>query len=46
MSQILNLIKLGSVGAKLFHANGKTEGRTDGRTDGRTEGHHEANSHF
>jgi len=30
--QIWNFMKIRPVGAKLFHADGRTDGRTDGQT--------------
>jgi hypothetical protein len=32
-----NFMKICSVGAELFHADGLADGRTDGRTDGHDE---------
>jgi hypothetical protein len=32
-SQTSNVVKTRPVGAKLFHADGKTDGRTEGQTD-------------
>jgi hypothetical protein len=43
-------MKIRSIGAQLFHADGQTDTQTDRRTDGQidrwTDRHYEANSRF
>jgi hypothetical protein len=39
-------MKIHSVGAELFYADGQTDGRTERQTGRQTDRHHETNSRF